>query len=115
MSKKPKKIKAKKNIKKTTDKINKDQTNKKNNSVAAAVKTQNAKPKKKRENPLKKLVNFFKSSINEIKKIVWPTPKATFKNMSIVLVIVAIIGLFVFALDTGLLALLGKFMGIANS
>ncbi len=119
MSRKPNKNKTKKNIQKSSNKtsisVNKEQANKKNNSIAAVVKSPKTNPKKKRGNPFKKLINFFKSSINEVKKIVWPTPKATFKNMAVVLVIVAIIGLFVFALDTGLLALLGKFMGIANS
>ncbi len=64
--------------------------------------------------PLKKIVKFFKDSINEVKKIVWPTPQVTFKNMSVVLVISFIVGLLVFALDAGLLAVLSKFIGVAE-
>lgn len=69
--------------------------------------------KKQKKNIFKRIGGFFKDSGNEIKKIVWPTPKAVFKNMGIVLVVIAVIGLFVFLLDTGLIALLGQFMGIA--
>lgn len=119
MSKKPNN-KSKKNTKKAAKKSsinnNKEQTTKNNITLANKTKVQGkTSPKKKRENIFKRVIAFFKSSINEIKKIVWPTPKATFKSMAVVLVIVAVIGLFVFALDTGLLAILGKFIGIANS
>lgn len=51
---------------------------------------------------------------NEIKKIVWPTPKAVFKNMGVVLSVIIIIGLFIFALDTGLINLFRLFMGVAG-
>lgn len=117
MSKKPNKNKVKKHTKKNSNSLNtsikKEQQSK--NTVAAVKNSNKAKVKKEKKNIFKKIVSFLKSTINEIKKIVWPTPKATFKSMAVVLVIVAIIGLFVFALDTGLLAILGKFMGIANS
>ena len=56
---------------------------------------------------------FFRDCKAEIKKIVWPTPKATFKNMGVVLVAMIIIGLFIFALDTGFGALLGLIMDTA--
>ncbi len=38
---------------------------------------------------------FFRDCKNEIKKIVWPTPKAVFKNMGVVLSVIIIIGLFI--------------------
>ena len=58
---------------------------------------------------------YFRSCIGEIKKIVWPTPKATFKNTGIVLAIVVIVGLFIFALDRGLYALLQLVMDVSVS
>ena len=46
----------------------------------------------------------------EIKKITWPTAKQTTKNFGIVIAMVAIVGVFIFALDQGLYALVGLFM-----
>lgn len=57
---------------------------------------------------------FFRECKSEIKKIVWPTIPTVFKNMGVVLVVIFIIGLFVFALDTGLLKLLSLFMNVSN-
>lgn len=57
---------------------------------------------------------FFHELKSEIKKIVWPTPKDTFKNTGVVLVVIIIIGLFVFGLDTVLMNLLSKFMSISK-
>ena len=56
---------------------------------------------------------FFRDCKAEIKKIVWPTPKATCRTMGVVLVAMLIIGLFIFALDTGFGALLGLIMDTA--
>ena len=57
---------------------------------------------------------FFRDGKTEIKKIIWPKPKAVFKNMGVVLLLIVIIGLFVFGLDIGLMNLLGLFMHVAN-
>nr|WP_316623491.1 preprotein translocase subunit SecE [uncultured Ruminococcus sp.] len=54
--------------------------------------------------------SFFRSCIGEIKKITWPTPKQTTKNFFIVLVVIIIAGLFIYALDRGLYALLNLVM-----
>ena len=62
----------------------------------------------------KNIAKFFLDCKNEIKKIVWPTPKSVFKNTGIVLVVILIIGLFVFGLDTALVNLLGLFMSVAG-
>ena len=59
-----------------------------------------------------KLGKYFRACMGEVKKIVWPTPKATFKNMGIVLVIIAVVGLFIFGLDRGLFALLDLIMNV---
>lgn len=59
-----------------------------------------------------KIAKFFRDLKSEIRKIVWPTPKATFKNMGIVLLAMLIVGLVVFGLDTGLGTLLGFVMHV---
>ena len=61
----------------------------------------------------RKAVKFFKDCKGEIKKIVWPTPKATFKNTGVVLVTIIVLGLFVFLLDTAFMNLLGLVMNVA--
>ncbi|MDD5953085.1 MAG: preprotein translocase subunit SecE [Oscillospiraceae bacterium] len=55
---------------------------------------------------------FFHDFKVELKKIVWTKPGTAFKNMGIVLVAITLVGLFVFGLDTGLVALLGLFMHV---
>ena len=61
----------------------------------------------------KGIAKFFRDTKSEIKKIVWPTPKATFKNMGIVVLAMLIVGVVIFGLDTGLQALLGLVMDLA--
>ncbi len=68
----------------------------------------------KKRNFFIKINKFFREFKSEIKKIVWPIPKVVFKNMGIVVLTVTIIGLFVFALDTGFLKLLSLFMNVSN-
>ncbi len=55
----------------------------------------------------KRVGKFFRDCKGEIKKIVWPTPRAVFKNTGVVLVTIIVLGLFVFLLDTGFMNLLG--------
>jgi preprotein translocase subunit SecE len=62
----------------------------------------------------KSISRFFRDAKSEIKKIVWPTPQAVFKNTGVVLITIIIIGLFIFALDTLLMNLLGLIMNIAK-
>ena len=68
----------------------------------------------KKTNVFSGVCKFFRDCKNEIKKIVWPTVPTVFKNMGVVLVVIFIVGLFVFALDTGLLILLSLFMNVSN-
>ncbi len=75
-------------------------------------KTSDKKPSEKKPSIFSRIAKYFRECKSEIKKIVWPTPKATFKNMGIVLVVLIVIGLFIYALDTGLLALLGLVMNV---
>ena len=61
----------------------------------------------------KRTVKFFRDCKGEVKKIVWPTPKATFKNTGVVLATIIVLGLFVFLLDTAFMNLLGLVMNVA--
>lgn len=61
----------------------------------------------------RKVMKFCKDCKGELKKIVWPTPKATFKNTGVVLVTIIVLGLFVFLLDTVFMNLLGLVMNVA--
>ena len=69
--------------------------------------TNKPEQKKPKENPV---AAFSKRTV---KKIVWPTPKATFKNTGVVLATIAVLGVFVFLLDTVFMNLLGLVMNVA--
>lgn len=69
----------------------------------------------KKPNVFKRLWKYLLSCKGELKKITWPTPKQTTKNFLIVLVVIIVMGLFIFALDRGLFALLGLIMGMSNT
>lgn len=79
----------------------------------------NAKKTDKKPNPFvsftKKVGKFFRDCKGELKKIVWPTPKSALKSTGVVLVTIIILGLFVFALDTGFMNLLGLVMDVAKA
>lgn len=65
-------------------------------------------------NLIKKIGKFFIDCKSELKKIIWPTLKVTFKNTGVVLSSIVISAIFVGALDFGLTKLLGTIMHIAN-
>ncbi len=86
----------------------------------ASAKTDNKssdkKPsEKKKPSVFSRIAKYFRECKSEIKKIVWPTPKATFRNMGIVLAVLIVVGLFVYGLDTGFVALLGLIMDIGSN
>lgn len=62
-----------------------------------AKKEEKAVKEKNKENKVKK--HFFKDFKAELKKVIWPTPKQLVNNTIAVVVIVAIVGAIVFALD----------------
>ena len=78
-------------------------------------KVTNKKAESKFKTAISSVGKYFRACVGEVKKIVWPTPKATFKNMGIVLVAVIIFGLFIFGLDRGLYALLQLVMDVSVS
>ncbi len=73
------------------------------------------KSPKKKPNIFKRIGNYFRDIISEIKKIVWPTPKATFKSTGVVLIAMVVVGVVIFGLDTGLHALFGLVMDLAGN
>ncbi len=65
------------------------------------------------KNTAKRTTKFFTDTRSEMKKIVWPTRKQIVNNTIIVLVVVAVVGVFLFGLDTVMkylldLALMGR-------
>ena len=89
-------------------------TDKKSSDKKPSEKKSDKKSDKKDKKPsvFSRIAKYFRECKSEIKKIVWPTPKATFRNMGIVLVVLLVLGLFIYGLDTGLLALLKLVMDI---
>jgi preprotein translocase subunit SecE len=61
----------------------------------------------------KRASQFFKDTKAEMKKIVWPTPQATWKSTGVVIAFIAVVGLFIFLLDTAFLSLLRLIMNVA--
>ena len=62
----------------------------------------------------KGIARFFRDRKAEVKKVVWPKPSTVFKNAGIVLLIIVVLGAFIFGLDTLLMYLLGLIMNIAH-
>ena len=82
---------------------------------AAAKKSSKKPANKKKPNVFKRLWKYLVACKGELKKITWPTPRQTTKNFFIVLAVIVIMGLFIFALDRGLFALLGLVMGMSQT
>lgn len=97
--------KASENVQETKAEEAKAENVKKTSEKKSADKKADKKPEKK-PSVFAKIAKYFRECRSEIKKIVWPTPKATFKNVGIVLSVLVIVGLFVYGLDTGFIALL---------
>ena len=76
----------------------------------AAKKADSKKAAKKKPNVFQRIFKYLVACKGELKKITWPSAKQTTKNFGIVLAVIVIMGLFIFALDRGLFALLGLVM-----
>ena len=66
---------------------------------------QNTKSNKKDAEKDKKkggIGKFFRELRAELKKVVWPTRQQVVNNTGVVLVVMTVVGLFLFAVDTGL-------------
>ena len=62
---------------------------------------------------MQRIGKFFRGIKSEINKLTWPSVPTVFRNMAVTLVVVLVIGAFVFALDFGLNKLLGLIMEVA--
>lgn len=73
-------------------------------SAKGAAKSDKKASKKKsaKKNPFKSMGKFFKSVNSERKKVVWPKAKDVIKNSVIVLIVVIIVGVPIYLVDTGL-------------
>ena len=73
---------------------------------------------KKKENPLKKIgpaiKKFFKDFKGECKKVTWPSGKTVVNNSLVVIVVVAIVGIAILAVDQGLAAIIDALVGLAS-
>lgn len=69
---------------------------------------------KKKPNVFQRLLKYLVACKGELKKITWPSVQQTTKNFGIVIAVIVIMGLFIFALDRGLFALLGLVMETAS-
>lgn len=87
---------------------------KKADKKPAAKKADAKKAAKKKPNVFQRLIKYLVACKGELKKITWPTAKQTTKNFGIVLAVILVMGLFIFALDRGLFALLGLVMGTSS-
>lgn len=61
-----------------------------------------------------RIAKFFREIKSEIKKITWPAVPTVFRNMAVTLVVIFVVGAFVFALDFGLNKLLGLVMEVSS-
>jgi len=57
---------------------------------------------------------FIKDFRGDIKKIIWPDFKTVVKNTGIVLLVVAVVGVAVYAIDRGMLFVLGQLYNLAE-
>ena len=58
----------------------------------------------RKEKSNRNYLNFIGDFFNEVKKVVWPTPGQTFKNTWITLIMIFLVGTFVWVIDVGLQA-----------
>lgn len=57
---------------------------------------------------------YFKELKAELKKVVWPTGKQVVNNTGVVLVVMAAMGIFLFAVDSGLGAAIQALLSIGS-
>lgn len=82
--------------------------------AAAAKAAADKKPAKKAGKKPNRVLKFFRDLKSEIKKVVWLSPKAAWRNVGVVAAVIAVIGLVVFGLDQGFQHLLALFMDMGT-
>lgn len=89
----------------------------KKEKTTAEVKKDKA-PAKKKENPFKKvgpaIKKFFKDFKGEWKKVTWPSGKTVLNSSIVVIVIVAIVGIAILGIDTGLSEIIDALVRLAS-
>ncbi len=61
--------------------------------------------------PGRDFVSFARESIEEAKKVVWPSRKETLQSTTMIFVFVSVMALFLWGVDWGLIFVLTKFIG----
>ncbi len=56
---------------------------------------------------MKKIINFFKESFQELKKVVWPSRDSVVSSTKVVIVTIVLVALVLFFVDMGLTRLVG--------
>ncbi len=87
----------------------------KKEKTTAEVKKDKAPAKKKEKKAGPAIKKFFKDFKGEWKKVTWPSGKTVLNNSIVVIVIVAIVGVVLFGIDTGLSSIIDALVGLANS
>ncbi|MDP2761668.1 MAG: preprotein translocase subunit SecE [Sideroxyarcus sp.] len=59
----------------------------------------------------KRFFGFANDSVNEAKRVVWPTRKETMQTTGIVILFAVVMALFLWAVDASLLLMVNKLMG----
>lgn len=90
----------------------------KKENAAAEVKKNDKPAKAKKGNPFKKMgkaiKEFFKNFKGECKKITWPSGKTVLNSSLVVIAVVAIVGVVIFAFDTGISAAIDALVKLAQ-
>ena len=61
--------------------------------------------------PGREFVQYAKESIEETKKVVWPTRKETLQSTGVIFAFVFVMSMFLWVVDWGLTTVLTKFLG----
>ena len=117
-----KKKKKKKNVDKNANVKNKSalarsiESSKKQRTAALKAKPKSPAQQQQQKEKQRRsgLREYFRGVRTEIKKVVWPTRKELFSYTVIVLVACAFFGLFLWAVDTGFLAVIREVFGIGD-
>jgi preprotein translocase subunit SecE len=61
-----------------------------------------------------RLKKYLKGTKSELKKVTWPSKKTVLNHSLVVIVVVAVVGVVLFAMDTGLSSIIDGLVGLAN-
>ncbi len=88
----------------------------KNDVTKSGKEKDKAKKAVSAKEPKKKggLKRWFRELKSEMKKVVWPTKKKVINNTGIVMGVMAFMGLFLFAVDSGLTYAIRQILKIGN-